>query len=37
MYLSFILGAVFGWWFSPMLFDISKKAWQSFKEWRQFR
>ena len=37
MYLPFILGVLFGWWFSPMLFDISKKAWQSFKEWRQFR
>ena len=37
MWTGFVLGAVFGWWFSPMFTDITKKAWASFKEWRRFR
>lgn len=37
MWTAFVLGAVFGWWFSPMLTDIAKKIWASFKEWRSFK
>jgi hypothetical protein len=37
MYTAFVLGTVFGWWFGPMLTDITKKIWGAIKEWRQFR
>jgi hypothetical protein len=37
MWLAFVLGAVFGWWFSPMFTDIAKNIWNAIKEWRATR
>jgi hypothetical protein len=35
--LTFILAFGLGWWLAPALTDISRKAIQEFKEWREFR
>lgn len=35
--LHFIVGFVAGWYFSEPLFDISKKVWAEFKNWKDHR
>lgn len=36
-FISFVAGLGIGWWLAPALTDISRKAIQEFKEWREFR